>query len=130
MTKVRVENNLPAWIRKSEQGADMVLSTMATDILRLSKEQVPVGRPKATGGKGGGHLKASGILSRVENLKYRINYNKEYAAYQHRGMRRDGTHVVRNYSYPGSKAKYLSDPAESIWNKRKSYVSRYLKGQA
>lgn len=34
-------------------------------------------------------------------------YRAPYAAYQHEGMRRDGSHVVRNHSEPGSGAKFL-----------------------
>ncbi len=36
-----------------------------------------------------------------------VGFNAPYAAYQHEGVRLDGTHQVRQYSEPGSGAKFL-----------------------
>lgn len=36
-----------------------------------------------------------------------VIFDGPYAAYQHEGMRRDGTHVVKNYTTPGTGAKYI-----------------------
>lgn len=36
-----------------------------------------------------------------------ISFNTPYAAYQHEGIRQDGTHKVRRWSEPGSGPKYL-----------------------
>jgi hypothetical protein len=36
-----------------------------------------------------------------------VGFNTPYAAYQHEGVRRDGTHIVKNYTQAGSGAKYL-----------------------
>lgn len=36
-----------------------------------------------------------------------IGFNTPYAAYLHEGMRKDGSHVVVNWSEPGSGAKFL-----------------------
>lgn len=36
-----------------------------------------------------------------------VGYNTPYAAYQHEGVREDGTHQVENYSHSGTGAKFL-----------------------
>lgn len=117
---VKQENNTSAVLKNIEGKIDLVLSSMVTDIYRLSQQQVPVSA-------GGGHLQSFGLAKRVGNLKYEIKYNKEYASYQHRGMRRDGTHVVKNYTYPGKKSHYLTDPAEQILKNQNSYIKRFIK---
>lgn len=45
-------------------------------------------------------------------LEWRIIYPLVYAAYQHRGMRYDGSHVIRNHP-KGGKIHYLSDPLKA-----------------
>lgn len=40
--------------------------------------------------------------------------NIAYAAYQERGMRADGSHVVRQYTTPGTGAHYLRDAGDRI----------------
>lgn len=105
---------------KLSKNVDTMLSAMGVDIIRLSKQKVPVSA-------GGGHLQSSGIIKKKATNVYQIQYNKKYAAYQHRGMRKDGSRVVNNYTTSGTGAKFLSDPAEEIINKKKSYFNRYLK---
>jgi hypothetical protein len=117
---VKQTDNTNLVLRDIEKRVDMILSAMVTDVYRLSQQQVPVSA-------GGGHLQSSGITKRSGHLEYQIKYNKEYAAYQHRGMRRDGTHVVRNYTYPGKKSHYLTDPANQIFRNQDSYIKRYMK---
>lgn len=112
---VTVKNNIKQFMAKAQNAADMVLSAMATDIMRLSKQQVPVDK---------GQLQNSGIIERKGKLQYRLSYNKEYAEYQHRGKRRDGTRVVRNYRYPGKKSHFLSDPGMQIKQNQRSYLER------
>lgn len=54
-----------------------------------------------------------------------FSFNTPYSAYQHEGMRRGGTHVVKNYTTAGTKKKYLEDPMKAI----KTDVTRILKEQ-
>ena len=39
-----------------------------------------------------------------------VGFNTPYAAYQHEGVRMDGTHQVSEYTEPGSGAKFLERP--------------------
>jgi hypothetical protein len=88
-----------------------LLKEEADDIFRESQEQVPFRD---------GPLKASGrvgdpVMAGSNDWLVEISYGSTavaYALYQHEGMRRDGSHVVRNYSYPGKKKHYLIDPVE------------------
>lgn len=72
---------------------------MADTLLLLSREEVPHDT---------GRLQGSGFTKPVGNEGWVI-YNTEYASYQHEGIRRDGTHIVKSWQ-KGRKKKYLEDP--------------------
>jgi len=79
------------------------------ELLRLSRFTVPFDT---------GRLSQSGFF-RKEGQYWITGYDTKYAMYQHEGMRRDGTRVVRNWSN-GRKSKYLENPLKeniSTWNK-------------
>lgn len=79
------------------------------ELLRLSRFGVPFDT---------GRLSQSGFFRR-EGQYWITGYDTKYAMYQHEGMRRDGTRVVRNWSN-GRKSKYLENPLKeniSTWNK-------------
>lgn len=42
------------------------------------------------------------IVIQVHNLRYIIIWAMEYASFQERGSRRDGSHKVKNYTTPGT----------------------------
>lgn len=100
---------------------DRLFNQVAVDIVRLSVLQVP--------------QKTSGLMNSKESspvklgfMRYRIQYNKKYAAYQERGMARDGSRVVRNYSKSGTKSHYLEDPAKLKTKDLKSLIRAELNG--
>lgn len=79
------------------------------ELLRLSRFVVPFR---------GGRLSQSGFF-RKEGQYWITGYDTKYAMYQHEGMRRDGSRIVRNWSN-GRKSKYLENPLKeniSTWNK-------------
>lgn len=82
---------------------------MAQTLLILSSHEVPHDK---------GLLSSSGqIFKDVQG--HSVAYNKEYASFQHEGIRRDGTHKIVNYQ-KGRKKKYLEDPLKlnlPIWQK-------------
>lgn len=79
-----------------------VLKEMADTILTLSIAEVPHDE---------GILQSTGNAY-VEGDFGIVAYNSKYAAFQHEGMRKDGTHVVRRYQ-SGRKKKYLEDPIKN-----------------
>lgn len=69
------------------------------ELLRLSRMQVPFNK---------GRLSQSGKVKKFgEN--WGVSYNTNYALYQHEGMRKDGSRIVRRWNN-GRKSKYLEDP--------------------
>lgn len=105
---------------------DQELGRKAALIEIKAKARVPVSNTKASGNKrgGGGHLQSSGNHRRLGFGRFRIEFNKEYAAYQERGMRRDGTHVVKNYSTPGTGKDYLKGAAAEVIGSRFGMVTK------
>ena len=88
---------------KHAQFMDMLLAHVALDIETLIKiGSIPVKT---------GALKASVRSFRAGDgatpNTYRVEVGKEYAAYQERGRREDGSHVVRNYTTPGTGAGWF-----------------------
>jgi hypothetical protein len=79
------------------------------ELLRLSRYVVPFYS---------GRLSQSGFF-RKEGQYWITGYDTKYAMYQHEGMRRDGSRIVRNWSN-GRKNKFLENPLKeniSTWNK-------------
>jgi phage gpG-like protein len=70
-------------------------------ILRLSESKVPVAE---------GILKSSGTVVK-DNKDVLVGYNQEYAAYQHQGVRKDGTRIITNRP-GGGESFFLSSTVE------------------
>lgn len=88
----------------------------AGELLRLSRYVVPFGKAKKNYRPG--RLSQSGFF-RKEGQYWITGYDTKYAMYQHEGMRRDGSRIVRNWSN-GRRSKYLENPLKeniSTWNK-------------
>lgn len=68
-------------------------------LLTLSRREVPFDQSD---------LSKSGQADK-DNVGYYTAYTKEYSAYQHEGMRADGSRIIRKYQN-GRKSKYLEDP--------------------
>ena len=80
---------------KHDKVKDRSLAYAAQDIETIIK----------TGGrtpKDGGHLLGRTRHERISSGKYRVIAPVAYASYQERGMRSDGSHVVKKYSTPGT----------------------------
>lgn len=74
-----------------------------------------------------GQMKAATRSWRHDNGHFRVRVNKEYAAYQERGMRRDGTHVVRNYTTGGTSAGFFDRAIKMIMSRREEYIQQARK---
>lgn len=116
---VKVENKLAAFTRANEAAMERALERMGNDIFVLSQFKVPFKE---------GTLKNSGEHVRMGRLHRRIQYGENgaegYASYQHRGMRKDGTHVVRRYTTSGTNKKFLEDSGKVIAPKSGQYFKR------
>lgn len=103
-----VMKNLGKLNVESSKWAAQALSEMADTLLVLSRAEIPVQSGRLTG---------TGNAYQSGQMEYSVSYNTTYAAYQHEGIRRDGTHVIRNRP-GGGKSKFLEDPLKmnlSTW---------------
>ena len=83
-----------------KEGTAQALRDIATEILRLSQFEVPHDI---------GTLQNSGNVDDSNADDVLVGYNTPYAAYQHEGVRADGTHPISHWQ-GGRKGKYLEDP--------------------
>lgn len=96
---------------KSQDG----LFAIATEVGRLSSHEVPHDT---------GMLQNSyGIEIGVDEVV--AGYNKEYAAYQHEGVRADGSRQITSYQ-KGRKGKYLEDPIKYNLNALLSFYQKIV----
>ena len=70
----------------------------------------------------------SRVRVKTKELKTQVNgsitWRSKYAKYQEIGRRKDGTHVVRNYSEPGSGKGYVSTKIEKFTTKYIRVISQ------
>lgn len=86
--------------KSAEDKAKQAVDKVAAEILRLSQFEVPLDTS---------NLLQSGQIDPGTGLEQIVGYNTVYAAYQHEGVRRDGTHPISHWQ-GGRKGKYLEDP--------------------
>lgn len=112
----KVVNRMGAFNNANEQAMERALKRMVQDIFVLSQFKVP---------EKDGTLRRTGKQQVIGRLHHRVSYGEngaeDYAGFQHRGMRRDGTHIVRNYTKAGSQKNYLSESGGIIATKASSY---------
>lgn len=117
--RTHVDNKMGVFTALNEKAMERALERMGNDIFVLSQFKVPFKE---------GSLRASGEHIRMGRLHRRIQYGangaEAYASYQHRGMRKDGSHVVKNYTTAGTQKNYLSDSGKIISSKASSYFKR------
>ena len=113
-----VTRNIKKTMSSYQQATLAALYEAGHHINAQAQELVPVsgGQMHRSRLESGGQLKGSRDVSQptANDPECRITYGDTataYAAYQHRGERRDGTHKVRRYSVPGKQKHYLIEPA-------------------
>ena len=112
MSSVRITKNTLSKNLQKLQNMDLTNEwgrICSGELLRLSRYVVPFYS---------GRLSQSGFF-RKDGQYWITGYDTKYAMYQHEGMRRDGSRIVRNWSN-GRKNKFLENPLKeniSTWNK-------------
>ena len=118
MAEYQFVNNLPEFTTDLLASADAVIGLAAAEIERLAK---PI-TPQVTS-----TLMNSIHHKRVGPAHWQVSAGEDpavsYAAFQHAGMRKDGSHEVHNYSKAGTQKNYISDPAIEVYN------SEYVKAR-
>lgn len=104
---VHLTDNSGAWFNHQVSKANAALKLMGQAIVNRAQQKVP----KKTG--------ALGESARVENGNQQVKVvfgggGIEYAGYQERGHRYDGSHQVRHYTTAGTGAHYLEESGEQV----------------
>lgn len=89
------------------------VADVANEVLRLSQFEVPHDT---------GNLQNSGhVEDGQDEFEKIVGYNTVYAAFQHEGVRADGSHVVTHWQ-DGRKKKYLEDPIRNNIETFQTYI--------
>lgn len=105
-----------AFNRKHATFLDILMGHMAMDIEIFIK--TTTGTPVKTG-----DMKAETRHFRTKTGGFRVESTKEYAAYQERGMRKDGTHIVKNYTTLGTGPHWFQKAIDLVLKDRLSYIN-------
>jgi len=119
---VKVVNNIKLWEQLQAKDMDLAVERMADDVKRLSEVHVPVLNRE---------LKQTAEKSKESTAHYRVWYDRYgdlgYAAYQERGMRADGTHVIRRHTRPSATTHFLENAGNKVKSKAISYLKAAVK---
>jgi len=112
---VRIENNLNSFRRACEGILGNAIERMALDVKLVSKVKVP---HKA------GTLQRSCVKQKLSRTHHQVIYDTDYASYQERGSRKNGTRVVKNYSTPGTSKGFLKQAGVQVSKNALSYMKQ------
>lgn len=107
-----IKTDRAAWKAALEKAADKAAEALADQMMNDSIDRIPY--------DGEGTLRDIHRIDKPANGERELVWPTVYAAYQWYGMRVDGTHVVENYTTPGTgKAWVDTARAESkeAWDK-------------
>ena len=90
---ITIKTNHAAWKSTIEKAADFAAAALAEQMMQDSRDKIP---------KEEGTLRDIGRIEKPAPGKRDLVWSNVYAGYQWYGMRADGTHVVRNYTTPGT----------------------------
>lgn len=105
--EVDYKDNSKEWLTVFKTNVSSALGAMAESIRGRATMTVP---------RKNGYLAESGRVQGT-GLEREVIFGSSsvpYAAYQERGMRFDGSRVVRNYTTPGTGSRYLQNAFESV----------------
>lgn len=107
-----VKTNRAAWKATLEAGAEAASQALAEQMKSDSWDFIP--------DDGEHDLRNIGRIEKIDTGQRDLVWSSVYAAYQWYGMRIDGTHVVENYTTPGT-GKAWVDTAKAqrkdVWDK-------------
>lgn len=100
--------------QKIQNAASFAIRTMMEDTHSLANPITPYEHNNA--------LRTSVSKQMVTPLKGVMKWNVPYAQYQERGMRADGTRVVRNYTTPGTHAHFVEESVNKVVKRIPNYL--------
>lgn len=102
---VKVVDNTLALKTKTQQSAALSLRFMTDAIVSTSKPRTPQGDTR---------FLRQNVLKQVLGLHATVLWAVAYAQYQERGARKDGSHVVKNYSTSGTGAHFAETAVDKV----------------
>jgi hypothetical protein len=110
----KIKTNIPAIIIKGQANSAIFVRMAGEELLRISKPFTPMSAGSDNRGKkSSGNLRRDTLVT-VQGLRAIVRWRSEYASYQERGMRKDGTRKVRRYTTPGTGAHFAENAAKKI----------------
>jgi hypothetical protein len=113
--KMVIKNGLQRFKNANGRLMDMAMERMTRDTATLAKVRMPYRE---------GDMTDNTSVERKRTMRYRVLVNVEYAAYQERGQRKDGTHKVRKYSTPGTGKDFLKGSGQTIARDGLNYLKQ------
>lgn len=115
---VKVIDNTPKLIAKVRTNGSLAIQRALQDVLKESRPKTP---------KADTNFLRNNTKRQVLGLKGKVAWNADYAQYQERGKRRDGSHVVRNYTTGGTGKQFAENAVKSVDKNRAKYLKGILK---
>jgi len=115
MAQPKVIDNSRRFMRVNARVLDAALGRMGRDIVQVTKIRIPFKS---------GDLQKEIEHKKVAKLVHKVIINKEYAAYQEKGQRADGSRVVRKYTTPGTGKNALKDGGTTVTKDALNYLKQ------
>lgn len=114
MSRVTIDDRLPAFKMKLRNAYDDALGETAKDALIDAKNHAPYAK---------GGLRREASAEQVVSLKWRISFWIEYARFQEFGG--DSRRRVRNYTTAGTGAHFLKNAGDKATDKLRSTLMKH-----
>lgn len=120
----QIKDNTNLIVVKGRANIAIFLRIAADVLTDLSTPNTPMslGADKH-GKKGSGNLRRD-IIKTVKGNTASVTWQKEYASYQERGRRKDGSRVVKRYTTSGTGAHFAENAAKQLPSKSAEIARR------
>lgn len=103
--RVVIKNRMGQFIKENQTAIEKALDRMGKDVKMIARIKAP--------------YKSGELQDKIENkkrskLQHYVEVDSPYASYQERGMRRDGTRIVRNYTTMGTGKNFLKNAGDQV----------------
>lgn len=118
---VIVKTNRAKWAQAVRQASETATYALAEQMLQDSEKFVPYsgGSVQSAGG-----LRESGKVVKGESGTMYLVWDTVYALYQWFGIRKDGTHPVRNYTTPGTGKLWVEEAKKRYGSRWKDIINK------
>lgn len=114
------ENKMPTIETRANMATTLMVRQMLEDTWLKATPITPMSNQASRG-----HLRAAVNRRMIDAKSGYIEWLAPYASYQDRGMRADGTRVVKNYTTPGTHARFASESVANVLADLPRYAQMY-----